>query len=98
MIFKMIATQDKKDELPALTKMLKDLKSYTALKANKILNRTGSFWQAESFDRVIRDSDELENTIRYVLNNPVKASLVKKWQDWAYSYSKDEFSDTFRNL
>ncbi|MDZ7658681.1 REP-associated tyrosine transposase [Fodinibius sp.] len=80
---------------PALTKVLQNLKSYTALKCNRILNRTGSFWQAESFDRVIRDEEELESTIRYVLNNPVKANLVDSWTAWPYSFCKSDFKNDF---
>lgn len=94
LVFKMLK-RNKNNETPALTKVLQNLKSYTALKCNSILNRTGSFWQAESFDRVIRDEEELESTIRYVLQNPVKANLVDTWMDWPYSFCKSEFKSDF---
>lgn len=93
-VLKMIE-RNSNDEIPALTKMLQGLKSFTALKANKLLNRSGSFWQAENFDRVIRNSEELESTIKYVLNNPVKAGLVDEWQDWSFSFCKSEFKSEF---
>lgn len=80
-----------------VTEILKSLKWYSALEANRILNRTGAFWQPESYDRVIRDAQELENTIAYTLNNPIKAGFVEKWQDWPYSYCKPEFLTTFSN-
>lgn len=76
-----------------LTKILQELKRYTAREANKILGRSGQFWQRESYDRVIRNHEELEKTIVYVLNNPVKANLVRHWKDWPYSYCKPEFLD-----
>ncbi len=83
------------EEYP-LTSVLKSLKWYTALKANKVLNRTGSaFWQSESYDHVIRDSDEMEQVIHYTLNNPVKAGLVTSWEDWSGSYCKNEFRELF---
>lgn len=78
-----------------VTKLLQGLKKYTAHECNKVLDRTGQFWQHESFDRVVRDTDELENTIRYVLHNPVKAKLVKYWKDWPYSCCKEEFVENF---
>jgi REP element-mobilizing transposase RayT len=78
-----------------LTKVLKELKRYTANEANKILGRRGQFWQHESYDRVIRNNKELERTIRYTLNNPVKAGLIKHWQDWEFSYCKTEFKSLF---
>ncbi|MCL4551611.1 MAG: transposase [Bacteroidetes bacterium] len=71
-----------------VAKILQDLKKYTAVKCNKILNRSGAFWQHESYDHVVRDEDELSRIIEYVLNNPVKAGLVDKWNDWKWSYCK----------
>lgn len=76
-----------------LTKILQELKRYTAREANKILGRSGQFWQRESYDRVIRDNKELERTIKYVLYNPVKANLAKHWKDWPYTYCKSKFLD-----
>ncbi len=61
------------------------LKSFTATKANKLLGRNGRFWQDESFDHVVREG-KLEETIRYVLENPVAAGLVAQWRDWAWSW------------
>jgi REP element-mobilizing transposase RayT len=72
-----------------LIKILESLKKYTALRINRVLHRTGAFWQHESYDHVIRNDDELEKTIRYVLYNPVKAGLVNKWENWKWSYCKE---------
>lgn len=79
----------------AVTEILQELKRYTAQKSNKILYRKGAFWQSESYDRVIRDAEELENTIAYTLNNPVKAGLVKQWKEWPYTYCKPELLESF---
>jgi hypothetical protein len=46
------------------------LKRYTADKANRLLARTGQFWQHESYDHVIRTDEELVHYRSYVLNNP----------------------------
>jgi REP element-mobilizing transposase RayT len=32
-------------------------------------------------------------TIKYVLNNPVKAGLVKNWREWRWNYCRSELSD-----
>jgi REP element-mobilizing transposase RayT len=99
MVFKHLAkngnTDKSKNSYPVTT-ILQSIKSYSALECNKILDRTGAFWQSESYDRVIRDQYELENKIRYTLNNPVKARLVQKWEEWPYSYCKHEFINSFR--
>ena len=69
-----------------MTDILRLIKGATARKANKILNRTGSFWQHESYDRVVRNEKELNRIIWYTINNPVKAGLVKNAEDWKWSY------------
>lgn len=71
-----------------LHKIMQSLKRHTARQANIILGREGAFWQDESYDRVIRDNDEYIRTVNYVLENPVKAGLVLKWEDWRWMYCK----------
>jgi REP element-mobilizing transposase RayT len=69
-----------------LSEIMHSLKRFTAHEANKILNRDGPFWQSESYDHVVRDEAEWRRIIRYVVYNPVKAGLVKNWQDWPWTY------------
>lgn len=71
-----------------LSTMLHSLKRYTAYHCNKLLRREGAFWQSESYDRVVRNEKELDYTVQYILNNPVKAGLVKVVNDWKFSYCK----------
>lgn len=78
-----------------IMKILHSIKSYSALECNRVLKRSGAFWQSESYDRVIRDRNELESTIRYTLNNPVKAKLVDYWEEWPYTYCRPEFRESF---
>ena len=63
-------------ELPDI---LHSWKSFTAKKANKLLGRSGYFWQAEYYDHLIRDEADFAHAIKYVLENPVKAGL-KNWK------------------
>jgi putative transposase len=72
----------------SLTEILHSLKRHTAREANKILERSGTFWQDESYDHFIRDDAELERIVKYVLHNPVKANLVREQTGWKWSYSK----------
>jgi REP element-mobilizing transposase RayT len=71
-----------------VTEILQKLKWNTALKANRILHRSGAFWQDESYDHVIRTDEELARTIQYVLNNPVEAGLAHSWEQWPWTYWK----------
>ena len=84
------------DRYPGLSKIMHSLKGRTARECNLILGRTGSFWEHESFDHVIREG-KFDKTVRCVLNNPVKVGLVDKWEDWQWNYCRDEIVDRFRN-
>jgi REP element-mobilizing transposase RayT len=70
-----------------LSKVLQGWKSFTARRANEILGRSGAFWQREYYDRLIRDGDELERAVRYVVSNPERAGL-KGWR-WVWCAGED---------
>ena len=57
-------------------------KSFSAQRCNKLLGRKGHFWQREYHDRYIRDAAHLQNAIRYITENPVKACLVSNALEW----------------
>lgn len=97
MVFKHLSetVHQKENEYP-ITEILGSLKKYTARLCNQNLNQSGnSFWHPESYDHVIRNSDELNRIIYYTLQNPVKAGLIENWQDWPHSYCKKEFRELF---
>lgn len=62
-------------------------KSFTANRANRLLRREGTFWQRESYDRLIRDVHEFERANAYVLGNPEKARL-RNWP-WVARFDPD---------
>ena len=64
-------------------------KSFTAKKSNTILQLTGQFWEAESYDHIVREG-EFDKIVNYILLNPVKAGLVKQWEDWKCTYLAKE--------
>lgn len=65
--------------------IMHSVSSFTAHECNKILHRSGPFWQQESFDHCVRDEEELERIFDYIENNPVKARLCKYREEWPYS-------------
>jgi REP element-mobilizing transposase RayT len=75
---------------PPLNVIMHSLKSFTASEANKLLGRTGPFWEAESYDHFVRNEVEFRRIRQYILNNPVKARLVSDWQDWPWSWVRPE--------
>jgi len=80
-----------------LFQVMESFKKYTGLRANNIIygqhqkgDQRPSFWQSESYDHLVRDSSDFYNQILYTLNNPVKAGLVKHWQDWKWTYASPQ--------
>ena len=74
-------------DLP-LQKIMQSLKRHTARQANLILGREGAFWQDESYDHVVRDQAEFLRILSYVLENPIKAGLVSRWEEWPWTYCR----------
>lgn len=68
-----------------LSEIMKRYKSFTAHVSNKMLQRSGQFWQKDYFDRYIRNYDHFTSTINYIENNPVKAGLCAHPGDWPFS-------------
>ena len=50
-------------------------KSFTAHELNKVLGRSGKFWQDESFDCIVRNEAQLEKIGFYIRENPQRAGL-----------------------
>jgi REP element-mobilizing transposase RayT len=74
------------EPLVALHKLTAGTKGASAHAANAKLGRTGNpFWQDESFDHWIRNEGEFLRIKAYIENNPVKARLCAKPQDWRWS-------------
>ena len=74
-----------------ICKIMQSIKRTSARECNKILNRSGKFWQDESYDRLVRDEKELYFIIKYILMNPVSVGLVENWSDWKNSYCRPEY-------
>ncbi|MBF0530909.1 MAG: transposase, partial [Deltaproteobacteria bacterium] len=75
---------------------LKDIvhswKSYTANKANQILQRSGPFWSPDFFDRFIRDEKHFLTAKKYIIDNPVRAGLCDRPQKWPFSSANREYA------
>ncbi|MCR4315964.1 MAG: transposase [Planctomycetes bacterium] len=67
-----------------LPEVVKNWKSFTAHEANKILDRKGSFWSPDYFDRFVRNEGHYSDVIHYIRQNPVKAGLVSRAEDWQW--------------
>lgn len=69
---------------PDLGKILKLVKGGGARRINLALGRSGSVWQDESYDRIVRDEQEFEEKWNYMRENPVRARLVAEPDDYPF--------------
>lgn len=59
----------------SLEKESSSWKSWTTRKINALTGRSGTRWQKDYFDRLVRDTGHFGNCVRYIRKNPVKAGL-----------------------
>ncbi|MEM9414853.1 MAG: class I tRNA ligase family protein [Planctomycetota bacterium] len=72
-----------------LEDLLHSIKSFTAHELNKRYSREGPVWQQEYFDRIMRDEDEFFEKWQYIENNPVKAGLVDRPEQFSFTARGD---------
>jgi len=51
------------------------------------LGVAGAFWQKSFWDHAIRSDESLEETVWYVLNNPVRRGLASIWTEYPFAGS-----------
>lgn len=69
-------------EQRTLAQLMQATKSRSTLTINRLLNRTGAFWQTGYHDKAIRDGEDLLPFARYIVANPLRARLVEKVGDY----------------
>ena len=58
-----------------MSSVLHSWKSFTAKEINKAIEGTGTIWQDESYDHIVRSYSQLEFYRKYIRENPAKAGL-----------------------
>ena len=72
--------------LADVSKVMQSLKRFTAREGNRILGLTGrSFWQDESYDRLVRNGTEFQRIMNYIEMNPVKCGLAVTPEEFPWS-------------
>ena len=69
----------------SVTRWVNAFKSYSTTKA-WMAGWNGVLWQPSFFDRRLRDQEEFDAAIAYVLRNPVAASLIDETDSWRWAY------------
>ena len=78
---------------PATAKTLSEAvgrwKEWTAKRIVRLQDATAPLWQPAFFDHVLRSDESRSEKWRYVRENPVRAGLVARCEDWPYAGSVD---------
>ena len=75
------------------TKAFKDFFICYSKSINNAYNRTGSLFQPKFKRKIITDSNHLSGIFPYIHNNPLRAGLVKRNEDWIFSSYLDYLND-----
>jgi REP element-mobilizing transposase RayT len=75
-------------EVWSLAKIMNSIKGASAHRINKALGRRGRVWQPESFDHVLRCSENLDSKIAYLMENPVRRGLARRPDDYPWLWEK----------
>lgn len=67
-----------------IEKWLDSFKSFTTHQYMKAGGRP-PLWQRSANDHVCRVHETVENVTRYIVTNPVRAGMVTRWDEWAYT-------------
>ena len=69
-----------------LRKFVKQLKQTTGYELKKKTKR--ELWQKSFYDHITRGEEDLYNISRYILENPLRKSLVNDYREYPYSWCK----------
>jgi putative transposase len=60
-----------------MERVIRNWKRYTT-------NHAGICWQRDFFDHRLRNDESFDEKAAYILNNPLRAGLVERYEDWPY--------------
>jgi len=71
-----------------LARINKGIKGASARRVNELRGTKGQVWQTESYDRLIRNSFEFDETWNYIVDNPRRAGLCEQGRDYPWLYTE----------
>jgi REP element-mobilizing transposase RayT len=75
-------------EAVSLSAIVHSWKSFSGVQANRLLARSGPFWQTDYFDHYVRNQIHFNATIEYIQQNPVKAGLCCHPGEWPFGNAR----------
>ena len=74
----------------AFSRIMKGIKGASARFINRARGTSGSLWLDESFDRILRNQRELDEKLKYMYENPLRAGMVEKPEDYPGWYLQEK--------
>jgi REP element-mobilizing transposase RayT len=72
-----------------ISEVMESIKVSSTRRINHGRGARGLLWQPRFFDRAVRTVNEYHEKVRYIHENPVKAGLASRPEDWAWSSVHD---------
>jgi REP-associated tyrosine transposase len=72
-----------------ISRVMETIKISSTLRLNGGRHEAGLVWQRRFFDRALRTVKEYKEKVAYIHHNPVKAGLVPRAEDWAWSSARE---------
>ena len=60
---------------------------------NNLIRKNGIIWQRRFFDTALRTEEDITTRINYILQNPVRANIIKEATDYCFSSARTYLSD-----
>ena len=80
--------EKQKDVYYPLKQIMNGIKGASSHSVNKLLERQGSLWLPESFDRFVRTSYGFRNWKLYIIGNPITAGLAKEPGEYKWCWQE----------
>jgi len=68
-----------------ISQLMHSFKLYTARQIGDLLKMTGGIWQSSFYEHALRSSQDVENIMEYIHNNPVRANLISSPEQYRWS-------------
>ncbi len=78
-----------------IARVMECIKVSATNRINAGRKESGILWQGRYFDRALRTVKEYREKVDYIHQNPVRAGLVERAEDWLWSSAR-EYSGTLR--
>ncbi len=62
-----------------LETIIQSWKTHSATQANRMLGKSGTFWQEEYYDHIVRDGEDLKHQVDSILANPGTGGASSTW-------------------